>query len=77
MSVITVFFLVVILSGGDQDILNRVPVEYPDQQTCMNEGVALMIDKRQPLDVYCIEADDENDLVKIMNAAFNFGGESS
>ncbi len=71
----TLWFLVVINTSGDQDVLDRMPVVYPTQQVCVNEAVALMIDRRGPLTLNCIEADNEDDLVIIMNQAFNFGGE--
>lgn len=75
MEALTVWFLVVILSGGPHDFLDRLPVEYPTQVKCSTEGLALFIDRRISLDIYCIEADDEDDLVVIMNGAFNFAGD--
>ena len=71
----TVWFLIVLAIFPDHVHLERGPYPFPTLEECGTEGNTYMIDKRnKSLKVWCIEADDEFDLINIMNEAFNFGG---
>ena len=71
----TVWFLVVLSVFPDHVHLDRNPVELATQKQCSTEGGMLMINRWSNLQIYCIEADDEMDLITIMNGAFNLGGD--
>ncbi len=76
----TVWFLVQLIAIGDHWALRpgHMPEEFPTLAQCDEAGGYEMIDRRNPkIKLWCIEADDEQDLHDIMKAAFNFGGESA
>jgi len=71
----TSFFLVMLFAVGDHWAIRpgHMPEEYPNLQLCMNAGVDKMIDRRNgKIKLHCIEADDEEDLHKIMLRNFTF-----
>lgn len=70
----TIWFLIVLAMFPDHVHLERGPYPFATQAECSTEGNSYMIDRRnKTLRVFCIEADDEFDLHKIMSEAFNFG----
>ncbi len=73
----TLWFLVVLLAApGDQWTLDpsNLPRLTEGYQDCMNEGVALMIDKRNDsVKLHCVEAWDLDDLQTILLDNFDFG----
>lgn len=73
----TVWFLITLFIMGDHVSLGSVPVEFATQKECYTAGMSLMIDRRnKKVKLHCVEADDEADLIKILRATFNFGGQS-
>ena len=76
----TVWFLVTLFAVGDHWAMrpNAMPEEYVTQQECMDAGVSKMIDRRlKSIKLVCVEADDAQDLHKILNEAFRFPGQDS
>lgn len=71
----TVWFLVMLLSVGDHVVLQEYPEQFDTQLACSQAGIDLWIDRRSPLKLFCIEADDELDLSNIMRQNFTFGGQ--
>ena len=78
METITVWFLVTLFTSvnGDHWTLHQdhMPQELATQQECADTAVFKMVDRRSPtIKLWCIEADDMDDLVKILDRNFDFG----
>lgn len=79
----TVWFLVQLFAAtaGGPDTwvlrLGHMPVEFPTLTQCNQASMDLMIDRRNKrVKLYCIEADDEQDLHDIMLLNFRFEGDN-
>jgi len=78
-TMVTTWYLVLLVAVGDHWSLdpNHLPAPFKTQQECVDEGFSLMIDRRnEKAKLYCIEADDWQDLHDIMLKAFKFGGDN-
>ncbi len=70
------YFVVLLLTSGGYVSLDpaNLPMELPTQQACGDEATSRMIDRRNPnIALFCVEADDYDDMVKILNDNFDFG----
>lgn len=71
-----IWFLVLILTIGEHSALGRMPEQFATHDQCYTAGTNLFVTKYDKMrSVYCIRADNENDLVAILRGAFKFKGD--
>ncbi len=77
MEAIYIWFFVILFradAGHWQLDPTNPPLVMESYQACVNEGMSRMVDRRNPnINMLCVEADDEADLVKILLENIDFG----